>query len=211
MADFIQLATTLHTERLTLTLFNPDNQEQCEQILPVLMYGQQAMAQYAPQKTQDLSPRERGEKGVEYLRTSGRISAKLLGGRTPTTAALWLVRLGPNAPKGQCIAIASVLHRSYLPDQGWMVAAEHQGKGYATEAATEVLRYFQEELGIHDLMVPTNAANVQSQHVATKLGYVQRERGLKLADGTITNLQTLPGAPLPPEDLEFNLFARESG
>lgn len=52
---------------------------------------------------------------------------------------------------------------------GWRLAFEHWGKGYATEAALESLRYGFEELALAEIVAFTAVNNVRSRHVMEKL------------------------------------------
>jgi RimJ/RimL family protein N-acetyltransferase len=53
---------------------------------------------------------------------------------------------------------------------GWRLAAEHWGRGYATEAAREALRVGFEELGLDEIVSFTVPANERSQAVMRRLG-----------------------------------------
>lgn len=53
---------------------------------------------------------------------------------------------------------------------GWRLAAEHWGKGLATEGAREAARYAFEELGLDSLVAMTVPANLASRRVMEKLG-----------------------------------------
>lgn len=53
---------------------------------------------------------------------------------------------------------------------GWRLAAEHQGRGYATEAAREALRYGFEELDLDEIVSFTVPANHASRRVMEKIG-----------------------------------------
>lgn len=200
----LQLREVLNTARLTLTLFNPNSQQHYDLLFPIIYYLKGTFVD------RTLPPDERNEaarqdtlKSMEFYQTRGRIAESLLGGRRPTTAALWIIRHGADSPDGECIGVASVLHRAYIPDQGWAILPEHQGAGYATEASAEVLRYFQQDLKLSEIMVTIKADNTQSRGVAIKLGYVVREGGLENEDGTVTDLLTLPGASLPQKGSRF--------
>jgi len=56
---------------------------------------------------------------------------------------------------------------------GWRLAAEYWGKGIATEAAREVLRYGFEDVGLNDVVSFTVPANVRSRAVMERLGMVR--------------------------------------
>ena len=75
-----------------------------------------------------------------------------------------------------------------LPEQaraeiGCWIGRPHWGRGYATEAAEEVVRFGFEELGLHRLTADCHAANRSSSAVLTKLGMqcegVRRDHFLK--------------------------------
>ena len=53
---------------------------------------------------------------------------------------------------------------------GWRLAAEHWGRGLATEAAREVLRYGFEVVGLESVVSFTVPANVRSRRVMEKIG-----------------------------------------
>ena len=53
---------------------------------------------------------------------------------------------------------------------GWRLAKEHWGKGYATEAATECLRYAFFELDLDEVVSFTTLLNLRSQKVMQKIG-----------------------------------------
>lgn len=55
-------------------------------------------------------------------------------------------------------------------EMGWRLAAEHWGKGLATEGAKLVARHAFVELGSKELVSFTVPANLRSQRVMTKLG-----------------------------------------
>jgi RimJ/RimL family protein N-acetyltransferase len=53
---------------------------------------------------------------------------------------------------------------------GWRLAFEHWGRGYATEAATAVLKHGFEQLGLNEVVSFTVPANARSRRVMTKIG-----------------------------------------
>jgi len=55
---------------------------------------------------------------------------------------------------------------------GWRLAAEHWGKGYAPEAASEALRFAWDELGRDEVLSFTAVGNAKSRRVMEKLGMV---------------------------------------
>jgi len=69
---------------------------------------------------------------------------------------------------------------------GWALAGDHQGRGYATEAARALLDYAFDALGCHRVIATCQPENVASWRVMEKLG-MRREahfvRGLQQANG----------------------------
>ncbi len=57
------------------------------------------------------------------------------------------------------------------PETGWVLAPSAFGKGYATEAMTAVLEWFQSVYGAQRTVCMIETPHTASQHVATKLGY----------------------------------------
>jgi RimJ/RimL family protein N-acetyltransferase len=53
---------------------------------------------------------------------------------------------------------------------GWRLAHEHWGRGYAPEAATEVLRFAFTELGLAEVLSWTAEGNQRSRRVMEKIG-----------------------------------------
>jgi ribosomal-protein-alanine N-acetyltransferase len=52
----------------------------------------------------------------------------------------------------------------------WKLGREHWGHGYATEAASEALRFGFEEIGLEEIVAMTVPANERSRHVMERLG-----------------------------------------
>jgi RimJ/RimL family protein N-acetyltransferase len=91
---------------------------------------------------------------------------------------------------GEPLGVCGLLHRPALDlsDVGFAFLSTHRGRGYATEAAREVVRYGREQLGlerVHGLVSPANAASIR---VLEKLG-LQRRGEVRLGeDGRATVL-----------------------
>jgi len=75
---------------------------------------------------------------------------------------------------------------------GWRLSSSHWGHGLATEAATEVLLYAHEMLGMDEIVAMTTKENLASQRVMEKIGLVRDPEG----DFMHPNLQ--PDDPLAP-------------
>ena len=59
---------------------------------------------------------------------------------------------------------------------GWRLAAEHWGRGLATEGAREVLRWGFEEAGLDEIVSCTAVANSRSRRVMEKIGLTHDPR-----------------------------------
>ena len=200
MAEHImEYLSPIHTERLTLTIWDPKLAKD-RQILEDIIFKASRGA------LSSADPRSLAQQAVDHY--SGLITVldpKLLGGQQTDRSAIWFVRLGPNCPEGEVIGVASMFHRTYLPDQGWTMDEDYEGKGYATEAGKAVLEYFRDILGVKHIIAPTHCLNKGSQKVAFKLGYV--DIGLwEIDDGSPIDLNALPGSHRPPEGLNMKRF-----
>jgi RimJ/RimL family protein N-acetyltransferase len=85
----------------------------------------------------------------------------------------YLPRVG--SKDGPLIGGISLQKRSATvpPDIGWCLLEEFMGKGYATEAAKEFLRYLQEDFGLKEIMAWPGVENRQSIRVAQKIELVK--------------------------------------
>jgi RimJ/RimL family protein N-acetyltransferase len=74
---------------------------------------------------------------------------------------------------------------------GYWIAADRWGRGYATEAAAELLRYAFEDLGLHRVYARYFPRNPQSGRVMRKLGMTPegRLRGHVFKDGAFEDLE----------------------
>jgi ribosomal-protein-alanine N-acetyltransferase len=62
-----------------------------------------------------------------------------------------------------------------FPEIGWRLAREGWGRGYATEAAREAMRFAFEDLGAEELVSYTAVRNARSRRVMEKLGMARRD------------------------------------
>jgi RimJ/RimL family protein N-acetyltransferase len=67
------------------------------------------------------------------------------------------------------------------PELGWVLARDHWGHGYATEAAVAAREWSRRECGIARLISLIEPANVRSQRVAERLG-ASRGESVMLSD-----------------------------
>ena len=85
------------------------------------------------------------------------------------TLHLAIVPKGVARLVGDCVlTITSGPHRQ--GEIGFVVHPDHQGKGYATEAARTLLRIAFEDLGLHRVVGRLEARNAASARVLEKLG-----------------------------------------
>jgi RimJ/RimL family protein N-acetyltransferase len=83
---------------------------------------------------------------------------------------LWAVEVPGVAP---FVGFVGLNVPPFMPDAveiGWRLAREHWGKGYATEAAREALRFGFEELGLEEIVSFTTVSNTPSRRVMEKIG-----------------------------------------
>jgi RimJ/RimL family protein N-acetyltransferase len=70
---------------------------------------------------------------------------------------------------------------------GWIFHPHYHGQGYATEAATALLRHGFETLGVHRIIATCQPENVASWRVMEKLGMLREahfRKGVLFADDT---------------------------
>ena len=62
---------------------------------------------------------------------------------------------------------------------GWCLSPAHQGHGYVSEAATELVRVCFEDLGVRRISAAAFADNVPSLRIMERLGMRQESRGVR--------------------------------
>jgi RimJ/RimL family protein N-acetyltransferase len=67
--------------------------------------------------------------------------------------------------------------RPGMVEVGWRLAREHWGRGYATEAAREALRFGFEEVGLDEIVSFTVPQNTRSRAVMERIGLVRDPAG----------------------------------
>ena len=159
-------ASVLHTTRLTLTIADPSNPAHNDHMLacfndPVSIAN---MGDYGIKTRQDM---------IELFHST-MLAPDLCGGVEPTHPACYVVRLGHRSD-GDMIGVVSLAQRGRRlpPDIGWVVLHEYAGKGYATEAAMEALRYWRDDFGIKEIMAWPKPTNSPSIRMAQRLGFVE--------------------------------------
>ena len=85
--------------------------------------------------------------------------------------ALWAVeRVADGVLLGFCGLSVPAWAPEPTPEIGWRLARHAWGRGYATEAAREVVRFAFETLGFEALVSYTTVSNTRSRRVMEKLG-----------------------------------------
>ena len=128
----------------------------------------------------------------DAMNRGSRLSRVNNGGKEPDVDVYYILRLGKE--NGTMMGAVSLMQRaaSTPPDMGWCLLEEFHGKGYASEAAKEVLRFAQEDLGIKELIAWPGSSNFQSQRVVQKLGFVEGGE-IKDKEGSLNLVYVLPG------------------
>jgi len=86
---------------------------------------------------------------------------------------LWAVEVPGSAPFAGFIGLSSPRFEAHFTpcvEIGWRLAAEHWGRGYATEGARAALRFAFETLALDEVVALTAAGNLPSRRVMEKLG-----------------------------------------
>jgi RimJ/RimL family protein N-acetyltransferase len=85
---------------------------------------------------------------------------------------------------GELMGICGLAQRDYLedPDLGFALLPQFCGQGYALEAASAVLRFAQQDLGLSRVLATTRHYNQASQDLLKKLG-LQLLREIDHPDG----------------------------
>ena len=111
---------------------------------------------------------------------------------------IWAVEVVGEVPFVGYVGLAEPsfdAHFTPTVEVGWRLAREHWGRGYATEAAREALRFGFEELGLTEIVSFTTVANRRSRRVMERVGMTRDPRD----DFDHPNVPT--GSPLRPHVL----------
>lgn len=88
---------------------------------------------------------------------------------------LWAVEIADVAPFAGFIGLhIPTFQARFTPcvEIGWRLAAEHWGRGYATEGARAALAFGFEVLGLEEILTYTATQNLRSRRVMEKLGMI---------------------------------------
>ena len=85
----------------------------------------------------------------------------------------WSIFLKTGEPIGQITVQPKDEYADNLEirDVGWFINPKYQGNGYATEAASEVLKFMFEEVGIDQIITSAAIVNQGSWRIMEKLGF----------------------------------------
>ena len=89
---------------------------------------------------------------------------------------LWAVEVSGGSPFIGFVGLHRVpFEAPFTPavEIGWRIARGHWGHGYATEAATEAVRYGLEQVGLDEIVSFTTPDNVRSWKVMERLGMIR--------------------------------------
>ncbi|KAK4084313.1 uncharacterized protein Triagg1_793 [Trichoderma aggressivum f. europaeum] len=175
-------APVLHTNRLALTLFNMNDEDDLDFV--VMMFNMEMSGG---------GPTDGNWTGKDIRRLSYSLMLKPSDthGRLSKGPAIYLARLEGAA--GPRIGVVNLCRRTpEVPiDLGYMVLPEHRKRGYATEGATRVLRYITEDFGIKEICLVTDDSNIPSIKIAEKLNMV--DGGYVTMNGHKCLVFVLPG------------------
>ena len=119
-----------------------------------------------------------------YPKVLSRLESDALAGRAGSRLlergfGLWAVEIPGEAPFIGYVGLAEPSFKAaFTPciEIGWRLAYEHWGHGYASEAASEVLRHGFETLRLTEIVSFTSAGNARSRRVMERIG-MQRLSG----------------------------------
>ncbi len=155
-------AWPLETERLVLRPFDDGDLD--------ALYAMQSDPESARWLYND--PLELGETKTSLAR---KISGSSLAAEGQWLSAAVVLRATGEQVGAVSLLWASELHRS--GELGFIFAREHQGRGYATEAARALLAFAFDELRLHRVIGRLEPRNIGSARVLEKLG-MRREAHL---------------------------------
>ncbi len=152
---------TIRTPRLVLRPLSDDDLEPF-----ALMNADPRVMRYFP------APMTRAQSEAQLARLAPHVAEHGFG--------MWAVELPGEA---RFIGIAGLNRASFeapftpCVEVGWRLAAEHWGRGYATEAGRASLRYGFQALGLDEILAWTAVINAPSRRVMEKLGMERDSAG----------------------------------
>ena len=182
----------LTTPRLYISHLDPSNDAHCDFIYELFLSP--GIVKQLPaadvEKFHKTTPREAGSK---YITDSVEKMGKTGYGR-------YLISLKPSSPEDndkpfsqqhmELIGVASMQYMRFpstispkVPDVGFGLLSRYFGKGYATEAAKGLIKYFEEKRGMKEFCAFCKPENEASKSVLKRLGL--EERGVRELDGVV--------------------------
>jgi RimJ/RimL family protein N-acetyltransferase len=117
-----------------------------------------------------------GDRNVRSLEdAAGYVKNVYLKGYAENGFGAWMVTLKES---GEPVGLCGLFKRPYLtlPDLGYSLLPEFEGKGYASEAASGVLSYVSNELKRTELLAIVSEQNIRSARLLKKVGFVFAEK-----------------------------------
>ncbi|PTB68590.1 hypothetical protein BBK36DRAFT_1962 [Trichoderma citrinoviride] len=187
----------LHSERLTLTLFDMENKDDIDFVAQ--MFNEEMPPNSSPSGG-DWTPKD-----IRRLTWSVMPKPSDTHGRLSKDAGIYIVRMGNDDADGLRIGVVNLCRRTpAVPlDLGYMLKPEYRNQRYGTEAVGRVLEYLTEDFGIKELCIVTGEGNVPSLKMARRLGFV--DGGWVTMGGEKEVVLVLPGMK-KLEGEEFTFF-----
>ena len=181
----------IHTPRLTLIPFDPANDTHCN-FFYELYNDREVLLATADVQTQvpdrETARRIVGESQVNQLRIGlGRFIVTLNAPSSHSTSTPSSSEEEKTEREPEPVFVGSVglkLRRPLgptVPDIGFSLLRLYWGQGYATEACTALLEYFQKEKGVKDVLGYCSPANENSKKMFRRLGF--EHRGVRMLNG----------------------------
>jgi RimJ/RimL family protein N-acetyltransferase len=191
----------LTTPRLYISHLDPSNEPHC-----IFMYD----LFLSPGIVNDLPPADKEKFNKTAPREAGgKFIADRVEKMEKTGYGPYLISLKPSPSCGtsltdpgipfsqqhhEPIGVVSMQHARFfhtpgpkVPDVGFGLLSRYFGKGYAVEAAEELMRYFEEERGQKQFCAFCRPENEASKSVLRKLGL--EERGVRELDGVVEGVR----------------------
>lgn len=184
----------LYSECLTYTLFNVDHSTDVDFTVDLLNVAMPGMGSAQGIWT---------AADVQQLVRNLMLRPSDTHGRLSRDPGLYVVHLG--STPGTRIGIINLTRRNsqFPPDFGFVLAPAYQRKGYGSEAAERIMRYWRDEFRVKEICAMTTSENVASQKLLTKVGL--QENGYVHSSGEKLLAFTLPGMP-KMEGQSFSFF-----
>lgn len=98
-----------------------------------------------------------------------RLKARIEKEKADAPLGVWALELKDSGDFAGWICIVHTDHK--FPELGFMLPKRHWGKGFATEAATRLVRHAFDDLHLNALVAKTDQDNFNSKNVLGKVGF----------------------------------------